>query len=104
MRENNNGANAPKRAFSESETKERPVWEFQWRESGPDGKRHQRTLVIGSVSEFRTERDALAHIQALRININQDSIPASALLRFSSLVKHYRETELSNERRTAKTQ
>jgi integrase len=80
------------------------VWEFRWRESGPDGKRHQRTLVIGPVSAFRTERDALAQIQTLRTNINQAPVPASVLLKFSGLVDHYRQTELTSDRRSAKTQ
>lgn len=46
-----------------------PVWEFLWRETGADGKRHQRTLVIGSLKEFRTERDALAQIQLLELTL-----------------------------------
>ena len=81
-----------------------PVWEFLWRETGADGKRHQRTLVIGSLKEFRTERDALAQIQTVRTNINRDSFPASALLTFSGLADHYRETELVSGTKTAKTQ
>ena len=81
-----------------------PVWEFLWREMGIDGKRHQHTLVVGPVREFRTERDALAQIQVLRTNINRDSFPASALLTFSGMADHYRETELVSGNKTAKTQ
>jgi integrase len=80
------------------------VWEFLWRETGADGKRHQRTLVIGSLKEFRTERDALAQIQTVRTNINRDSLPTAALLTFSGLADHYRKTELVSGTKTAKTQ
>ena len=31
------------------------VWEFRWREPGPDGKRKHRRMVIGSVDEFTDE-------------------------------------------------
>jgi hypothetical protein len=60
-------------------------WLFR-RETGADGKRHQRTLVIGSRKEFRTERDALAQIQTVRTNINRDSLigPRFFALKFVS--------------------
>lgn len=35
------------------------VWEFLWRERGPDGKRRQRTLTVGNLEELRTEREVL---------------------------------------------
>lgn len=80
------------------------MWEFLWRETGADGKRHQRTLVIGSLREFRTERDALAQIHIFRTNINRDSLPVSALLTFSGLAGHYGESELVSGTKTEKTQ
>lgn len=46
------------------------VWEFLWRECGPNGKRRQRTVTVGTVDELRTEREALNRIQLLRTNIN----------------------------------
>src|SRR5262249_60830075 len=57
------------------------VWEFLWRELGPNGKRRQRTLTIGTVSDFRTERDALNHIRIMRANINREVSP-TALMTF----------------------
>ena len=59
---------------------------------------------LGLSREFRTERDALGQIQVLRTNINRDSFPVSALLTFSGMADHYRETELVNGTKTAKTQ
>jgi integrase len=78
------------------------VWEFMWREPGDNGKLKQKTLTVGSVLDFRTERDALKQIEYLRLNINRSNLP-SALLTFGSLVKHYREVELPHNR-TPKTQ
>lgn len=78
------------------------VWEFLWREPGSDGKRHQRTLMVGTVDEFRTEREALNEIRFLRTNINRD-LPRSALMTVEDLVDHYRQTELLAENKTEKT-
>ena len=78
------------------------VWEFLWRERSPDGRRRQRTLTIGNVTELHTERDAQNHIQSLRANINRQVAP-TALLTFGDLVDHYRQTELLAENKTDKT-
>jgi len=78
------------------------VWEFLWRERGPDGKRRQRTLTVGNVEELRTEREALNRIQMLRLNINRD-LSTSALMTFGDLVDHYRQTELLADNKTEKT-
>jgi site-specific recombinase XerD len=78
------------------------VWEFLWRECGPDGQRRQRTLTVGTVDELRTQREALNRIQVLRTGINRD-LPRSALMTFADLVDHYRQTELLAENKTEKT-
>ena len=75
------------------------VREFLWRESGKDGRRRQRTLTIGNVKEFRTEWDALNHIQSLKTNINKKR-ELSALMKLKDLVNHYRQTELLAENKT----
>ena len=31
------------------------VWEFRWREPGPDGKRKHRRMVVGTTNEFGDE-------------------------------------------------
>src|SRR6185312_14756558 len=78
------------------------VWEFLWRERGPDRKWRQRTLTVGNVEELRTEREALNRIQTLRMNINHD-LGTSALMTFEDLVNHYRQTELLADNKTEKT-
>jgi len=57
---------------------------------------------VGNVKELRTEREALNHIQALRMNINGNPT-FSALMTFEALVDHYRQTELLADNKTKKT-
>jgi len=56
------------------------VWEFRWRESGPDGKRKHRRMVVGSIRQFADESAALRTISALRrdINLGKARLRASA--------------------------
>lgn len=72
------------------------VWEFRWREPGPDGRRKQRRTVIGSVEEFPTKEAALEAVQALLQAVNQtDPRGKTQPIRFRSLVNHYCREELS---------
>ncbi len=71
------------------------VWEFRWRESGPDGKRKHRRMVIGSSRQFADESAALRMITALRRDINLGSARLGAKpITVSELVDHYRQREL----------
>jgi hypothetical protein len=78
------------------------VWEFLWREHGPDGRQRQRTLTVGNVQEFPTHREAMNQIQLLRMNIN-GRIEIAPLVTFQALVDHYCQTELLAENKTEKT-
>jgi hypothetical protein len=46
------------------------VWEYRWREPGPDGKRKHRRIVVGSIELYTDKSDALRAISALRRDIN----------------------------------
>jgi integrase len=71
------------------------VWEFRWREPGPDGKRKHRRMVIGSVDEFADESAARQRITALGLEINfNDARRHHKTLTISELVDHYRQREL----------
>jgi integrase len=71
------------------------VWEFRWREAGPDGKRRHRRMVIGTVDEFPDETRARQRITALSLEINRrDARMGCILLTVSELVDHYRQREL----------
>src|ERR1700691_4096354 len=71
------------------------VWLFRWRETGSDGSRRPRNIVVGPVSELRTEADARWALETLPLNINHDhSEQARPPRNFRTLVDHYRLKEL----------
>src|ERR1700678_2975045 len=77
---------------------------FRWRKTGSDGSRRPRNIVVGPVSELRTETDARRALETLRLNINLDpSEQARPPRNFRSLVDHYRLKELvfQNDERKA---
>jgi integrase len=45
-------------------------WEFRWRESGVDGKRKHRSLILGSVERLADEIAARQVIATLRLDLN----------------------------------
>jgi integrase len=80
------------------------VWLFRWRETDPDGNRRPKKIVVGPVSELRTEKDARDALEALRLNINLDpSEQARPPRRFADLVEHYRLKELGSEHNERKS-
>jgi integrase len=71
------------------------VWEFRWREPGPDGKRKHRRMVIGSVDELADVSAVRQRITALGLEINCSDIRMKDMaLTISELVDHYRQREL----------
>jgi integrase len=71
------------------------VWEFRWREPGPDGKRKHRRMVIGRIDQFVDESAARGRIAALHLNINFcDARLKGKPLTISELAEHYRQREL----------
>src|SRR6516165_554861 len=71
------------------------IWEFRWREPGPDGKRKHRRMIIGSVEQLPDEEAARKTIAALRVDINRRS-PwlRSRPSTLGELAEHYRQREL----------
>jgi integrase len=71
------------------------VWEFRWREPGPDGKRKHRRMVIGSIAELPDVSAARQRITALGLEINcSDARVKNTPLTIFELVDHYRQREL----------
>ena len=65
------------------------VWEFRWREPGPDGKRKHRRIVIGSTDELPDAAAARQQITALGLQINRNDARAKhEPLTTSELVDH----------------
>lgn len=75
------------------------LWEFRWREPGPDGKRKHRRIVLGSVEQFADEASARQAIAALDIDINyRDPRTKANLTTVSQLADHYRQRELQPDK------
>ncbi len=73
------------------------VWEFRWRDR-TSGKAVYRRIVLGTIQQFATERearDAVAGI-VLEININDPRLQ-TAMLTISQLAEHYRRRELGSD-------
>jgi len=71
------------------------VWEFRWREPGPDGKRKHRRMVIGRIDQFVDESAARGRIAALHLDINFcDARLKGKPITISELAEHYRQREL----------
>jgi integrase len=83
--------------LSREERKRGPsVWIFRWRETATDGRRVNRKVVVGTVEEYRTKAAAWKAVDALRIDINENSDPVGLRpLTVEQLIAHYKLKELS---------
>ena len=70
------------------------VWEFRWREPGPDGKHRHRRMVVGTTNDFGevAARRAIAGLH-LRMNARNERVKVRPIT-LSGLVDHYRQREL----------
>jgi len=75
------------------------VWVFRWYENAT-GKRTYKKRTIGSIAELPTRRDAEKAVVSLRININAE---VSTPQRVCDLITHYRQHELTPERKAFAT-
>lgn len=67
-----------------------------------------RSLVVGTVKEYKTESAAWMAVETLRLNVNQEALRTdSVALTLKQAVEHYRKIELNveieSERKTFKT-
>jgi integrase len=78
-----------------AERRKGKVCEFRWREVQIDGSIRRKNIVIGSLEEFPNESTAQAAVDALRLEINQQT-PQQLIKSISleTLVNHYRQYEL----------
>jgi hypothetical protein len=67
---------------------------FSSERTTPEGKRTQRTFVVGPVSRLKTERDARRAIELVRVNINADGRAVGPTMLFSVLADHYSKHEM----------
>jgi integrase len=78
-----------------AERKKGKVWEFRWREVQLDGSIRRKNIVVGTLEEYPNESAAQAAVDALRLEINQQT-PQQLLqnITLETLVEHYRQHEL----------
>jgi len=78
-----------------AERRKGKVWEFRWREVQLDGSIRRKNIVIGTIEEFPNASAAQAAVDALRLEINQQT-PQQIIKSISleTLVNHYRQHEL----------
>jgi integrase len=68
------------------------VWVFRWRESAGN-KTVQRKRIVGTVQQYKTETAARKAVDALRLEINAETVSAS-MMTIRELAEHYKTTEL----------
>lgn len=71
------------------------VWVYRWREQSSAGRTIQRKRIIGTVQQFKTETAARKAADALKLDINAESVSASTMT-LRELAEHYREKELGD--------
>lgn len=78
-----------------ADRKKGKVWEFRWREVQLDGSIRRKNIVIGTLEEYPNESTAQIAVDALRLEINQQT-PQQLIKSVSlkTLINHYRQTEL----------
>src|SRR5262249_47636789 len=69
-------------------------WVLRWRESKPNGSSTRRSVVIGTVEEYRTKADAWKACEFQRSTINRETRTPRTV---TELVTHYIEQELPNK-------
>ncbi len=75
------------------------VWAFRWWETQHDGQRVQREKIVGSLTEFPTQRAVRKAIQSERVAINARPGALPAGMTVKHLVTHYEAHELTGPER-----
>jgi len=85
--------------FSRHKRKKGPeVWVFRWRDIDATGKPKMRSLVVGPVTQYSTEKAAWKAVSTLRLDINHHTFrPEGQPETFEQLADHYRKIELDLE-------
>lgn len=75
--------------------RDRKTWEYRWWETGTDGRRNRRCLVVGTLQDYPTEGLAQRALDTLRKDINVEH-PRSSLqaTTMRALIEHYEDKEM----------
>lgn len=73
------------------------VWSFRWRETGSDGRRIHRRIVLGSAEDLKGLASARKLVVGLRreINVNDVRILKESIA-LIDLSRHYQQRELTD--------
>lgn len=63
------------------------VWVYRWRERGPQGRSIRKSLVIGTIEEFRTKAQALKAADGHRLKANREEEPSEPS--FGALIERF---------------
>lgn len=82
-------------SLKRAKRKKGEVWEFRWREVQIDGSIRRKNIVIGTLDDYPNESTAKAAVDALRLEINQQT-PQQLIrnITLETLANHYRQQEL----------
>jgi hypothetical protein len=64
------------------------VWQFRWWDADDEGRRVQRSKLIGTVEEYPNERAAQRAVDAVRLEINAE-MPKAVPVTVGTLVDRY---------------
>jgi hypothetical protein len=71
------------------------VWEFNWREPGPTGKRRHRRIVLGSTEQITEESAARGAVAALQLAMNWNDVRIkNATITVAEAYQHFRQRKL----------
>lgn len=74
------------------------VWEYRYRLNG-----QQKTMVVGSLKELKTESAAWKKLELIRLNLNSETHPTEGpAMKFETLALHYQDKEMPLLINTAK--
>ena len=74
----------------------RDVWCFRWRESGPDGRRIHRRIILGTAEELKSIASARKMAVGIRREINANDIRLrNRSITVGDLSRHYQQRELT---------
>jgi len=73
------------------------VWSFRWRESGPDGRKIHRRIVLGTADDLKTIASARNAVVGLRREINLNDLRnRRESIKLIDLSRHFQQRELGD--------
>ena len=82
----------------ESRSDGNDVWVFRWRETGPEGQRIRRKVIVGTKQQYPTKAKAEKAAASLRLDITKEQPErVRASVTVAQLAAHFRKKELDDQ-------